>query len=78
MNGTALFGATAATADGQFWTVEDLHRAVERWYGVSYRSRTSYHRLLDLCGFSYQRPTKTYKSRSEAKVSEFEIQLEKN
>jgi len=75
---TQLFGATAATADGQFWTVEDLHRALERWYGVSYRSRTSYHRLLDLCGFSYQRPAKAYKSRSEAKVFEFEIQLEKN
>jgi transposase len=72
-----LFGTTAVTADGQFWTVEDLQRAVQQWYGVSYQSRNSYHRLFDLCDFSYQRPAKAYKSRSEAKVAEFEEQLEK-
>ena len=73
-----LFGPVASTPDGQYWTVEDLRRAVERWYGVSYQSRTSYRRLLHLCGFSYQRSAKRYKSRSEAKVAEFEVQLEKN
>jgi transposase len=73
-----LFGPTAATVDGQFWTVPDLKRAVEQWYGVSYQSNTSYYRLLDLCGFSYQRPAKAYKSRSAAKIAEFEEQLEKN
>jgi transposase len=72
-----LFGATAATADGQFWTVEDLQRAIQEWYGVCYQSRSSYHRLFDLCDFSYQRPAKVYKSRSEAKIAEFEEQLEK-
>lgn len=72
-----LFGTTAATTDGQFWTVEDLQQAVQRWYGVSYQSRGSYHRLFDLCDFSYQRPAKVYKSRSEAKIAEFEEQLEK-
>ena len=72
-----LFGSTAATADGQFWTVEDLQRAGQQWYGVSYRSRGSYHRLFALCDFSYQRPAKVYKSRSEAKIAEFEEQLEK-
>ncbi len=73
-----LFGPTAATADGQFWTVEDLQRAVQQWWGVIYRSRSSYHRLLALCGFSCQRPARVYKSRSEAQVAEFEAQLEKN
>jgi transposase len=72
-----LFGTTAATPDGQFWTVEDLQHAVQQWYGVSYQSRGSYHRLFDRCDFSYQRPAKAYKSRSEAKVAEFEAQLEK-
>lgn len=72
-----LFGPTAATADGQFWTVEDLRRAVQQWYGVSYRSRGSYHRLFDQCAFSYQRPAKMYRSRSAAKIAEFEEQLEK-
>ena len=73
-----LFGPTAATADGQFWTIPDLQRALEQWYGVRYRSRSSYHRYFDLCGFSYQRPAKVYKSRSQTRVAEFEAQLEKN
>jgi len=73
----SLFGAEAASDDGQFWTIEDLQRAVQQWYDVQYQSRSSYHRLFDLCGFSYQRPAKVYKSRSEAKVVEFEAELEK-
>ena len=73
-----LFGSTAATADGQFWTLSDLQRAIEQWYGVCYQSPSSYPRLFHLCGFSYQRPAKVYKSRSEAKIAEFEEQLEKN
>jgi len=72
-----LFGSTAATADGQFWTVEDLQRAIEQWYGVCYQSRTSYYSLFDRCDFSRQRPAKAYKSRSEAKIAEFEEQFEK-
>jgi transposase len=73
-----LFGKSAATTDGQFWTVADLRRAIEQWYGVSYHSPSSYLRYFDICDFSYQRPDKVYKSRSEAKVAEFEAQLEKN
>jgi transposase len=73
-----LFSESAATADGQFWTVPDLRRAIWHWYGVSYQSPSSYLRYFDICGFSYQRPDKVYKSRSEAKVLEFEAQLEKN
>jgi transposase len=37
-----LFGKTAATLEGQFWTVPDLRRAMEQWYGVSYQSPSSY------------------------------------
>jgi transposase len=73
-----LFGPTAATPNGQFWTAPDLRRAVEQWYGVTYQSNSSYYRLFDLCGFSYQRPAKVYKSRSAVKIAEFEEQLEKN
>jgi transposase len=72
-----LFGPTAATPDGQFWTVEDLYRAGQRWWGITYRSRSSYHRLLALCGFSCQRPERVYKSRSEVRIAEFEAWLEK-
>ena len=71
-----LFGRDATNA--QFWTVSDFARGLQRWYGVVYQSLSSYTRLLAQCGFSYQQPKKVYKSRSDAKVVEFEAQLEKN
>ena len=71
-------GSRARPSDGQFWTVEDLALVVRERYGVEYQSRTSYNRFLHLCGFSYQKTEKIFKSRSEAKVSDFEEQLEKN
>lgn len=43
-----LFGARARTANGQFWTVEDLAHIVREQYGVEYKSRTSYTSLLSL------------------------------
>lgn len=73
-----LFGADASTADGQFWTVADLAHVVQEQYGVEYKSRTSYTSLLKLCGFSYQKSEKVFKSRSQSKVADFEEQLEKN
>jgi transposase len=73
-----LFGSQSATLDGQFWTVEDLQSAVQQWYGVTYKSRSSYHLLFARCGFSYYRPSRVFKSRREADVAAFEEQLEKN
>jgi len=72
-----LFGPQAATSDGQFWTVEDLHHGLQQWYAVEYRGRNSYTELLARCGFSYQRSAKVYKSRNQAKVAEFEELIEK-
>jgi transposase len=74
----ALFGPEAATLDGQFWTVEDLQRAVHGWYQVVYKSRSSYLRLFAVCGFSYHRPARVFKSRRAADVTAFEELLEKN
>jgi transposase len=71
-------GAKASSVDGQYWSVEDLVQVVRERYGVEYQSRTSYIQLLRQCGFSYQRTEKVFKSRSEAKVADFEEQLEKN
>lgn len=71
-------GFKASTADGQFWTVEDLVLVVRERYSVEYQSRTSYSSLLRLCGFSYQKTEKIFKSRSQTKVADFEEQLEKN
>lgn len=73
-----LFGAMAATADGQFWSVPDLARALAQWHGVRYQRASSYRRCLAQAGFSYQRPARVYKSRKESQVLEFEAQLEKN
>jgi transposase len=55
-----------------------LQQALQLWYGVTYRRPTSYRQLLKRCGFSYQRPSRVYRSRSARKVAEFEAQLEKN
>lgn len=41
-----LFGSQTQTSSGHYWTVEDLSQAVERWYGVLWRTRGSYHRLF--------------------------------
>jgi transposase len=73
-----LFGPATATVDGQFWTISDLKRAVQEWFGVTWDSPTSYHTLLNDSGFSYQRTQKVFKSRSEREVLAFEEQLEKN
>jgi transposase len=72
-----VFGAKASTVDGQFWTVADLIHVVRDQYGVAYKSRPSYTSLLSLCGFSYQKTEKIFKSRSQTKVADFEEQLEK-
>jgi len=71
-------GRKASTTDGQFWTVEDLVVVVRERYGVEYQSRTSDSSLLRLCGFSYQKTEKIFKSRSQTKVADFEEYLEKN
>lgn len=71
-------GAKASSVDGQYWSVEELAHIVRERYGVEYQSRTSYTHLLRLCGFSYQKTEKVFKSRNELKVAEFEEQLEKN
>ena len=73
-----LFGTSSSTTKGQFWTVEDLVHVVRKQYGVEYKSHTSYTNLLKLCGFSYQKTEKIFKSRSQVKVADFEEQLEKN
>lgn len=73
-----LFGADTQTSSGQHWTVEDLARAILKWLGVEWQSRTSYYTLFKQCEFTYQRTEKVFKSRREGEVAEFEAQLEKN
>jgi len=73
-----LLGAANCYGDGQFWTVPDLAKLVERDYKVKYKSDTSYRNVFKRCNFSCQRPGSQYWSRQELAVLEFEQQLEKN
>jgi transposase len=69
-----LFGSEAST----YWTAPDLSQVIKKWYGVEYRSPSSYLRLFGVCDFSYQKVEKVYKSRNELKALDFEEQVEKN
>ena len=63
---------------GQFWTVSDLHLALDAWSGVAYEDPGTYHDLFAACKFSYQRAERVYKSRpSQAQIANFEAELEK-
>lgn len=73
----ARLGPRTSTADGQFWSVEDLALLVRATHGLEYQSRTSYTQLLHLCGFSYQKTEKVFKSRRESQVADFEEYVEK-
>ena len=72
-----LLGHEGCVDEGQFWTVPDVARLLERDFGVVYESQTSYRTLMQKCELSYQRPAKQYKSHSEAKLMDFEEALEK-
>lgn len=64
---------------GTFWTVSDLEIVVERWYGVTYRSPTSYRNLLHASGLSYQKVEKVYRSQpGVVQLADFEADLEKS
>ena len=67
-----------ATASGLHWTVPDLRQVVQQWYGVVYKTATSYQQLFKKSGFSYQRTAKVFRSHSARKVAEFEETVEKN
>jgi|SRR5579871_999401 len=73
-----VLGPDTHTASGEYWTIDDLARALEGWYEVSWQSRVSYHSLLLRCGFSYQRTEKVYRPRRERDVAEFQARAEKN
>jgi transposase len=57
-------GAVRDQSDGagpRDWTVRDLRMAVQSWYGVSYRSPSSYHRLFSSVGFRYDPGIRAYR-----------------
>lgn len=72
------FGPDAATSEGLAWTVDDLERLIVDDYGVRFQSIVSYYTVFKRCGYSYHQPSRTFRSRNESAVVEFEAQLEKN
>ncbi len=73
-----VLAADVRISQGQFWTVSDLKIVVQRWYGVTYRSATSYQTLLHECGLSQQQTEGQYRSQPDAQtVADFEAVLEK-
>jgi transposase len=44
-----ILGHHTAMPEGKLWTVEDLYNVIWQWYGVKYKSRTSYYNLLKKC-----------------------------
>ena len=73
-----ILGAENCYGSGEFWSIPDLARLLDRDYGISYKSASSYRDVFMRCDFSYQRPDTQYKSRSELRVLDFEQELEKN
>ena len=73
-----LLPAPVRVSQGEFWTVSDLQIGLHRWYGVTWRSATSYRNLLHESRLSVQQVETTYRSRpNELTVADFEAQLEK-
>lgn len=73
-----VLSAEVRISQGQFWTGSDLKVVVQRWYGVTYRSTTSYRTWLHECGLSQQQTESQYRSQPDAlTIADFEATLEK-
>jgi len=73
-----LLAPDVRISQGQFWTVSDLKLVIQEWYGVSYRSQSSYRILLHESRLSVQRTAQQYRSRpNERSIADFEAELEK-
>ena len=63
---------------GEFWTVSDLRIGLQAWYGVTWRSLSSYRHLLHESRLSVQQVQSVYRSRpSDSAIADFEAALEK-
>jgi len=73
-----ILGEGGCYGKGEFWSIPDLARLLDRDYGITYKSASSYRDVFMRCDFSCQRPGTQYKSRNELQVLEFGQELEKN
>ena len=73
-----VLASAVRQAQAGFWTVSDLQIVVKQWYGVTYRSESSYRSLLHASGFSSQKVEKVYRSQpGVVRLADFEAELEK-
>lgn len=63
--------------EGKFWNIPLLRKLVKDKFGVEYKSKESYRRLLKYCGFSFHKPEKVNKKRKETMVKRFEEKVKK-
>jgi transposase len=42
-----ILGDACSTPEGKYWKVKDTLRAIEVWYRVNYRNRSSYYNVLE-------------------------------
>lgn len=73
-----VLAAAVRISQEQFGTVRDLKIVVQRWYGVTYRSATSYQTLLHEGGLSQHQTEGPYRSQPDAQtIADVEATLEK-
>lgn len=54
-----------------FWDVPTLKRLVKSQFGIEYKAVTSYRRLLEYCGFSYQKVEFVDKKQNKEELEHF-------
>lgn len=59
------------TPDEDYWSILTLRSLVKQQFGVEYKQKDSYRRLLKYCGYSYQRVEFEDERRSNEKAEDF-------
>lgn len=57
--------------DEDFWSISTVRLLVKQQFGMEYKQKDSYRRLLQYCGYSYQRVEFEDKRRSNEKAEDF-------
>lgn len=63
--------------NSEYWTTGILAEHIQRFYNVTYKSRTSVYIIFKQAKFSYHKPGRVYESRNEQEVQEWRHQATK-
>ena len=64
--------------EGKFWNIKLLRRLIKDKFGLEYKSKESYRKLLHFAGFSFHKPKGVNKKRNGHMVKRFEDKLKKD